>query len=158
MFKAVQGMVQRLTASLFKSQYGNRVLSGVISTHPSLHQGSSSMLNRIQLIKIRNKAMRAGVWFKALQRIDRILVDLTIKVAENIRSSSLAKNIFAVVSKLEGLLESSISQSIRTTGRLLAEKLSSIAQKWGNTSAKAWAVDVSFAYYLAIITQAQTSS
>ena len=108
-------------------------------------------LNRTQLMRLRIKAMRAGVWFKALPRIDRVLVDLTIKVAENIRSAFLAKSIFAVVGKLEGLLESSVLKSLRLIGRPLAEKISLIAQKLGNTSAKVWADDASFAFFLAVI-------
>ena len=110
-----------------------------------------SLLNRSDLIKIRVKAIRAGVWFKALPRIDRVLVDLTIKVAENIRSAHLAKSIFAVVGKLEGLLESSVMKSLRLIGFPLAEKLSSIAQKLGNTSSKNWASDSSFAFFLAVM-------
>jgi len=110
-----------------------------------------SPLNRTQLIKIRVKAMRAGVWFRALPRIDRVLVDLTIKVAENIRSTNLAKCIFAVVGKLEGLLESSVLKSLRLIGRPLAEKISQTAQKLGNTSAKSWANDLSFAFFLAVM-------
>jgi hypothetical protein len=102
-------------------------------------------------MKIRCKAMRAGVWFRALPRIDRVLVDLTIKVAENIRSAYLAKCIFVVVGKLEGLLESRFLKSIRAIGCSLAEKFSSIAQKWGNISAKVWAVDRSFAVFLTIM-------
>ena len=94
--------------------------------------------------------MRAGVWFKALPRIDRVLVDLTIKVVDNIRSVSLAKCIFAVVGKLEGLLESSVLKSLRLIGRPLAEKISLTAQKWGNASAKNWATDRSFAFFLAV--------
>ena len=105
-----------------------------------MQNNPSSPLNRSDLIKLRIKAIRAGVWFKALPRIDRVLVDLTIKVAENIRSAYLAKSIFAVVGKLEGLLESSVMKSLRLIGRPLAEKISSIAQKLGNTSAKNWAV------------------
>ena len=108
-------------------------------------------LNRTQLMRLRIKAMRAGVWFKALPRIDRVLVDLTIKVAENIRSAFLAKSIFAVVGKLEGLLESSVLKSLRLIGRPLAEKISLIAQKLGNTSAKVWADDASFAFFLAVM-------
>ena len=96
--------------------------------------------------------MRAGVWFKALLRIDRVLVDLTIKVVENIRSAHLAKSILAVMGKLEGFLESSFLRSMRTIGRSLAEKISLIAQKWGNASAKNWATDLSFAFFLAIQT------
>ena len=112
---------------------------------------ASSPLNRTQLIKLRIKAIRAGVWFRALHRIDRVLVDLTIKVAENIRSAYLAKSIFAVVGKLEGLLESSVLKSLRLIGRPLAEKISSIAQKLGNNSAKNWASDSSFAFFLAVM-------
>jgi hypothetical protein len=111
----------------------------------------SSLLNRTELIKLRTKAMRAGVWFRALPRIDRVLVDLTIKVAENIRSAYLAKSIFAIVGKLEGLLESSVLKSLRLIGRPLAEKISSIAQKLGNNSAKNWASDSSFAFFLAVM-------
>jgi hypothetical protein len=111
----------------------------------------SSPLNRTQLIKLRVKAIRAGVWFRALPRIDRVLVDLTIKVADNIRSASLAKCIFAVVGKLEGLLESRVLKSLRLIGRPLAEKISLSAQKLGNSSAKSWANDSSFAFFLAIL-------
>jgi hypothetical protein len=112
---------------------------------------SPSPLNRKQLINLRIKAMRAGVWFRALPRIDRGLVDLTIKVTENIRSAYLAKSIFAVVGKLEGLLESKVLKSLRLVGRPLAEKISLTAQKLGNTSAKNWATETSFAFFLAIM-------
>ena len=105
----------------------------------------------MQLIKLRIKAIRAGVWFKALPRIDRVLVDLTIKVAENVRSSFLAKNIFEVVVKLGVLLENSVLKSLRLIGRPLAEKISLTAQKLGNSSAISWANDSSFAFFLAIL-------
>jgi hypothetical protein len=112
---------------------------------------TSNPLNRTQLIKLRVKAIRAGVWFRALPRIDRVLVDLTIKVAENVRSAHLAKSIFAVVGKLEGLLESSMLKALRLIGRPLAEKISLTAQKLGNKSAKHWAMDESFVFFLAVI-------
>jgi hypothetical protein len=106
-------------------------------------------LNKTQLIKLKLRAIRAGVWFKALPRIDRALVDLTIKVASSVRSTTLARNILAVTRKLEGLLESSLLRAFRGTAHQLAQKLSIVAQKWGNTSAKLWASDVSFIRFLA---------
>ena len=109
---------------------------------------ASSMLTRSQLTKLKTKAIRAGVWFRTLPRIDRVLVDLTIKVTENIRSTHLAKGIFAVVSKLEELMESRFAKMARTIGISLAQEISAIAQKLGNTSAKGWATDKSFAVYL----------
>jgi hypothetical protein len=111
----------------------------------------SSVLNRTQLTKLKLKAIRSGVWFRALPRIDRVLVDLTIKVTDNIRSVSLAKSILSVVSKLEGMLESKILKKLTAIGTPLAEKMSLIAQKWGNISAKEWAADSLFASFLAIM-------
>jgi galactitol-specific phosphotransferase system IIC component len=112
---------------------------------------ASSFLNKAQLMKLRLKAMRAGVWFRVLPRIDRVLVDLTIRVASSIRSVTLAKNILVVVRKLEGLLESSLSRALREVGFPLAQKLSLVAQKWGNASAGNWASDSSFAFFLAVL-------
>ncbi|MCW3998713.1 MAG: hypothetical protein NWE93_00555 [Candidatus Bathyarchaeota archaeon] len=112
---------------------------------------SAKILNRIQLANLKRKAVRAGVWYRALPRIDRVLVDLTIKVTENIRSPHLAKSIFAVVGKLEELLMSRIHRLAHTVGRSLAEKTSQIAQSWGNASAKRWSTDWSFAIYLAVL-------
>jgi hypothetical protein len=117
----------------------------------TVQNNPSIPLNRSQLTKLRVKAIRAGVWFRALPRIDRVLVDLTIKVIENIRSAHLAKSLISVVGKLEGLLESKVLKSLRLIGRPLAEKISLTAQKLGYTPAKSWAEDSSFAFFLAVM-------
>jgi hypothetical protein len=116
-----------------------------------LQEIASSFLNKAHLMKLRLKAMRAGVWFRALPRIDRVLVDLTIKVASNVRSFTLAKNLLAVIRKLEGLLEGSLSRALREVGLPLAQKLSLMAQKWGNVSAESWPSDSSFIKFLAVM-------
>lgn len=116
-----------------------------------LVQGRFSFLEKTQLVKIKLRAMRAGVWFRALPRIDRVLVDLTIKVADSIRSASLARCIFSVTRKLEALLESRLARSIREFGFPLACKLSLFAQKWGYSRAVEWAKDAEFARYLAVM-------
>jgi hypothetical protein len=116
-----------------------------------LTENTLSFLNKKQLIKLRLKAIRAGVWFRALPRIDRALVDLTIRVAGSIRSTTLARNILAVIRKLDGLLESRLLRAFRGVAHQLAQKLSLMAQKWGNTSAKSWASDVSFVTFLAVM-------
>jgi hypothetical protein len=103
-------------------------------------------------VKLKLKAMRAGVWFKALRRIDRVLFDLTIRVVRyNVRSVALVKSIRAVMGKLEGLLESGLSRVIREVGFPLAQKVSSLAQKWGSTSANEWSSDSSFVSFLAVL-------
>lgn len=124
---------------------------GCIIGLTTYNDARSTVLNRMQLSKLRLKALRAGVWFKALTRIDRVLIDLTIKVAYNIRSNSLAKSVMSVMSKLEGLLESNMLYLLGKVGHPLAEKISLVAQKLGNVSAKAWANDSDFAVFLAIM-------
>ena len=113
---------------------------------------TSNFIDKAQLVKLKLKAMRAGVWFKALRRIDRVLIDLTIKVVRyTVRSVALVKSIRAVMGKLEGLLESGLSRVIREVGFPLAQKVSSLAQKWGNTSANEWSSDSSFVNFLAVM-------
>ena len=108
-------------------------------------------LDSAQLAKLKRKAMRYGVWFRALRRIDRVLIDLTIKVACNVRSVVLAKSIIALARKLEGIMESGFSRALREVGFQRAQKLSLLAQKWGNTSAKSWASNLSFVHFLAVM-------
>jgi hypothetical protein len=108
-------------------------------------------LNKTQLLKLKTKAMRSGAWFKALQRIDRVLFDLTIKVATNVRSTTLAKSLLSITGKLQNLFVSKLSQTINGVGFPLALKISELAQKWGNNSAREWADDLGVARYLALM-------
>ena len=86
-------------------------------------------------MNLKTKAMRSGAWFKALQRIDRVLFDLTIRVVDNIRSAKLAKSILVLTRKLEDAMKSSFSIRLREIGLPLAQKISFTAQKLGNISA-----------------------
>ena len=117
----------------------------------ALQNSTFNFLDKETLVKLKLKAMRAGVWYRALPRIDRVLVDLTIKVTDNIRSSTLAKSVRSVMSKLDRLLENRLSRAIREVGLPLAQKLSTIAQTWGNVSANKWSTDLSFIKYLAVM-------
>ena len=113
------------------------------------HSSNPSFLDKATLVKLKLKAMRAGVWFRALPRIDRVLVDLTIQVAETIRSPYLARSILSIAGKLEGLLESRLQRAVREIGLPLARKLSMFAQSWGNKTAKEWETDEGYARYWA---------
>jgi hypothetical protein len=111
----------------------------------------SGFLKRAELVRLKLKAMRSGVWFRGLSRLDRVLVDLTIRVAGSVRSFILARNILAVVRKLEGIMESKFVRAVREVGFPIARRLSSIAQKWGNRAAREWSTDRGFAGYLAAV-------
>ncbi len=113
--------------------------------------GKFRLINATQLLRLKTRAMRSGVWFRALQRIDRVLVDLTIKVTSDIRSITLTNSLLAITRKLHDILENKLAQAIREIGYPAARKLSSIAQNWGNKQAKDWVNDKSFIWYLTIM-------
>jgi hypothetical protein len=122
-------------------------MGGIAMVKNMLHD--SGFLEKAQLMKLKRKAMRGGVWFKALSRIDRVLVDLTIKVASAVRSFTLASKILTVIRKLESFMESKFLRAVKEKGFPIAQRLGLIAQKWGNSSAKDWESDRGFARYLA---------
>ena len=110
-----------------------------------------NFLNRKQLANLKKKAMRSGIWFKVLQRIDRVLFDLTIMIVDNVRSSQLAKSILELTMKLQNGMKSGFERSLVKIGLPLAQKISSIAQKLGNLSANEWLLDSSFIRFLAVL-------
>jgi predicted transcriptional regulator len=116
----------------------------------ALDSGSFRFINKKQLANLKTKAIRSGVWFKVLQRIDRVLFDLTIRVVDNIRSVQLAKSIIELTRKLENGMKGGFSRSLVEIGLPLAQKLSRAAQRMGNISAKDWEIDFSFVRFLAI--------
>ncbi|MGC9346152.1 MAG: hypothetical protein ACP5ER_05130 [Candidatus Bathyarchaeales archaeon] len=116
-----------------------------------MKNASSFMLGKEKLRRLKLKAVRRGVWFRVLSRVDRALVDLTMKVVDGVRSFRLAKALFSVVEKLEDALESRVSHALKEVGFPLARRLGLFAQKWGNSFARSWMSDVSFAKFLAIM-------
>jgi len=108
-------------------------------------------LSRSQLVKLRGKAHRRSLWFKVLNRAERGLMDLAIKIVERVRSLVLARSLISVVKKLKDAMESEVMYLMRTVGRVLAHKLSEIVQGWGNKSAQYWANDLDFIQYLAVM-------
>lgn len=108
-------------------------------------------LDKKQLINLKTRALRSGAWFRALKRIDRALIDLTIKVVDNIRSSKLAKSILTLANKLEYVMKSPFSRRLEMIGLSLSQKTSLEGQKMGHPSAYNWATDSSFAFFLAVM-------
>jgi hypothetical protein len=116
----------------------------------SSNGAKSIPLTREALAKLRLKALRRGVWFRDLKHSERKLLDLTIRVVQRVQSFILAKLVSRIVSKLCEAMESRILRLMRTEGRTLAEKISKIAEGWGNRVARSWAKDCGFMQYLTI--------
>jgi hypothetical protein len=109
-----------------------------------------SALSIGKLTETKKYALRRGVWFKALNRVERGIIDLTVKYIDNIKSATLGKVLTAIMLKLQTITENMIDKLVRTIGLPLARKISNIAVCWGNRLASMWADDPAFARFLII--------
>jgi len=112
---------------------------------------SSAQLGKNELVRLKARAMRRGVWFRVLTRAERAQIELTTRVVKKIRSFFLAKVLTVIVEKLLDAMESKVTRLMREVGPVLARKLSRTAQKWGNRSAEGWPRDSGFIKYLTIM-------
>jgi len=108
-------------------------------------------LSKSELIKIKTKAMRQRVWFRALTMSERAQIDLTIKFVQKVRSLFLTRVLVSIMRKLMSAIESRVVCAMRDIGCGLAERISRIARSWGNHSASEWMEDRGFIQYLTIM-------
>jgi len=104
------------------------------------------------LTRIRLLALRRRVFFRVLNRVERGLIYLAPKVTCSVRSTVLANALRSIVEKLLDAMESKVERQMRQVGVPLAQKISRIAQGWGNKTAHKWANDPGFIQYLTITT------
>jgi hypothetical protein len=104
-----------------------------------------------KLVEFKRAALRRGLWFRVLDRAERGVIDLTVKYVGNIRSAKLAGVVVAILDKLKLTMETAVDKMVRVFGCSQAQKVSTLAVRWGNRLASCWAWDAGFARYLAVI-------
>jgi hypothetical protein len=109
------------------------------------------LLFREELEKIRRIAIRRDVWYKTLNKAERALIELTIRIVKKIRSFVLNRVLTSIIEKLQASLEGRVAVLMRKVGQPLAQKISLIAQSWGSVSAVRWKSDQSFVKFLAVM-------
>lgn len=108
------------------------------------------MMTKQDLLKIRSRALRTRVWFRALSRVERAIVDLTIKCVEKIRSNVLARTISMIVSKLLESLGEDFMKRAERIGCKIAENLCTLGERWGNNAFSTWKCDKCFIKFLGV--------
>jgi len=115
---------------------------------PAVKRDIGDCLTVGRLSEAKKLALRRRVWFTVLSRVERGIIDLTVRCVDTIKSKKLAKVVTAIISKLEYAVETIVYKLVRTVGLPLARKISSIAVSWGNYLAVRWAEDRAFARFL----------
>ena len=111
----------------------------------------TSLYSQRILVLMRRKALRKRVWFTDLSRLERALVNLTVRCVERVRSSTLTAMLRSIVKRVAMALRSPVERLTVEVGESLARKFASLAASWGHPDAVAWASDGEFARYLAIM-------
>ncbi len=97
------------------------------------------------------------MWYTALSRMERSIVDLTIKCVKRVQSTALADALIAITNKLLNTLEETFPAKADKLGREIAQKICEIAQKWGNKKAWTWEHDTNFIRFAGVNTLNSTS-
>jgi len=78
-----------------------------------------------------------------LDRIERGLLDLTIRWVDNVRSGRLTETLLLILVKLARAMEQGMAR-VLVVGRELALRASVLAVSWGNLGAYSWRLDREF--------------
>ncbi|HVH16115.1 MAG TPA: hypothetical protein VNA15_10420 [Candidatus Angelobacter sp.] len=113
------------------------------SEESSLTEFIDSPLTGRKLARLKTRALRKRVWFRALDRVERGLLDLTIRWVDNVRSGRLTEMLLRILVKLARAMEQGMARVI-VVGRELALRASVLAVRWGNVEAYSWRSDHGF--------------
>src|SRR6266702_4992622 len=100
-------------------------------------------ITREVLIGMKTRGLRRRVWFWALDRMERGLVDLTIRWVDKVRSGRMTETLMRILEKLAQALETGIGR-VLGRGRVLALRASELAVGWGNVAAYSWRFEQAF--------------
>jgi hypothetical protein len=114
-----------------------------LTEESSLQGILDSPLTGRKLAGLKTRALRKRVWFRVLDRIERGLLDLTIRWVDNVRSGRLTETLLRILVKLARAMEQGVAR-VLIVGRELALQASVLAVRWGNSQAYEWRFDRAF--------------
>ena len=87
---------------------------------------------------IRSIALRKRVWYRALDKVERGIVDLTISVVESVKSLTLVRELAKILAKLREALKSAFTRHVEDYGYRKFVEVVRVAVSFGNGEALRW--------------------
>lgn len=100
---------------------------------------------------MRKKALRKGVWYTALDNIERGIIVLTSRIVDEVRSAALGIEIVKILAKLKEALKSRFVRHMEEYGVKEAKKVARQAAAFGSEEAEGWAHNFGFIRYLTLL-------
>ena len=126
-----------------------RLISLSLSEESNLQEFLTSPLTGPNIARLKTRAIRKRVWFSVLDRVERGLLDLTMRWVDKVRSGRMTETVLRILLKLVRAMEHDIGR-VLVAGRELALRVSVLAVGWGNIEAHAWRLDKTFWRALAL--------
>jgi pyrimidine operon attenuation protein/uracil phosphoribosyltransferase len=95
------------------------------------------------LAGLKTRALRKRVWYRELSRMERGLLDLTMRWVGEVKSKTMTQVVTRILAKLVRALNRSMA-GIFEKGETLAAKISELATEWENYLAHSWRIDLGF--------------
>jgi len=109
------------------------------------------MFNRGFLTTVRRNALRRGVWFSALDGLERGILTLASSVVDEIRSTDLSIMLVKIIAKLKKAAVGKFVRHIETFGRIRASQIREQAERFGYQHASDLNSDAGFIRFLAFL-------
>ena len=103
------------------------------------------------LSSVRSRALRRGVWFKALDTLERGILTLASRVVDRVESAVLGVEIVKILRKLTDAMKSRFVRRMEEYGFGRALKMAGQAVEWGYAMAVDWSSDLGFVRYLTVL-------
>ena len=111
--------------------------------------GTLSIITPDYLKSVRLTALRKRTWFKALDKLERGIVNLTIKFVENLKSQVLAGHIVKILVKLRDVAKCAFTRHVESYGYMKLRE--TVEQALGlGYDATGWIRDLGFAEWFAL--------
>ena len=108
------------------------------------------MITNSFLVEVRRRALRRGVWFRALDRVERGIRSLAARVVDRVKSVVLGVELVKTLKKFNDALKSGFVMRIEEYRFSQARELVAQVVEWDYGAAAGWASDLAFVRYLTL--------
>jgi hypothetical protein len=100
---------------------------------------------------VRRRALRRGVWFRSLDRLERGIMSLAAQLIDRVESEVLGVVLVKILRKLNDAMRSGFARCMEVFGFRRARMVAGQAVALGCVGAGGWADDMGFVRYLTFV-------
>ena len=100
---------------------------------------------------VRIKALRNGVWFTALDSLERGIMTLSYQLVNQVQSSLLGIEMIKIIKKIKNASKSLFIQWFENHSMDKVKQIATQTEKWNNEEIKQWGNSIGFLRYLTLI-------